>query len=89
MWARADHLKEGRSVGQPTMSISGGKSGNKEAREEATEVAEVREMMMELEEVYEQSDSASFKDVDANVYAVRKREELTFIICPSFPSVFL
>lgn len=51
MCTRADHLKVGRSGGQLTISISGGKSGNEEAREEATEVAEDREMMLKLEEV--------------------------------------
>lgn len=51
MWSGAEHLKEGRSRGQPTMSISGDKSGNEEARENSTVVAEDRDMMVELEEV--------------------------------------
>lgn len=50
-------------------------------------MAEDREMMLKLEEAV-RAQILPFRGVDSG-YAVRKREELTFTIRPSFPSVFL
>ena len=70
--------------GQLPTSIRNGESENWATRAEASKVAEDTQMMV----VLEQSETASFRGIGCLICS-KKRQQLTFTICPNFPSFFL
>ena len=70
--------------GQLPTSIRNGESENWATRAEASEVAEDTQMMV----VLDQSETASFREIGCLICS-KKRQQLTFTICPNFPSFFL